>query len=158
MGADSKLAAVLTSFEVAERSALLEFRRIEKVAEERNSVLQVLRREHEALAERVRNLLGERTHRALLQGDTTQLFAVRRYEQQLAKALVELDKEIQSQTEEVRRADERTKLAEQDLIAARIEKKKVEQLSANRRQLAQVREAAREEEKLDELNSYQRNK
>ena len=153
-----KLSALLTSCEVEEQKALQEKRRIDDIVEQRRVRVEEVAARQSALEQRRLLLKEEQRLLALQAGDVGRLKAVLDFEKRLAKEAQDVTELLEKRQTELNRALERAAIAHEELIAARIEKKKVEKILSRRTDEEQAVGAAVEQALQDELSSYRHSK
>ena len=149
-----KLKALQRSYEVEERSAAQHKREVEVVVEERRKVFEELLLEKQRLEVELKKVRTQDRASALVLGDAQQLLAFSRYEARLKRELKELDVRLEQREHELQQAADRAELAGDELVAARIEKKKVERFLEQKAESVRVRDAASEEAEVDESSFY----
>lgn len=158
MPKDVKLQALRKTYEIEEQRALEEKQRVENVVEERRQIVEDLHRKCDELDGTLKRLRTKERGLALSSGDTVQLSAISRYEKRVKSELDEISRLAALRKKEFEQALERLQIAEQDLIDARIEKKKIEKFMDNRQHSERVVDAAIEEALTDEMNFYRHRK
>ena len=153
MSQDTQLLALLKTCEVEEQRALQRKREVEKVLAERQLVFDGLDAKREDLLLRIRELGGGQRVTALQGQDISQVHSITQYLERMRKAIPELEAQLDEQTRELQRASERDKLAEGEVIAARLEKKRIEKLIEGRFVDELVKGSAVEESLADELST-----
>ncbi|HQH28488.1 MAG TPA: hypothetical protein PLP17_13915 [Oligoflexia bacterium] len=156
MAKDGKLQALQTSCEIDEQQAFERKRKVDDIVVQRQKLVDELAGKRTVMLKKLQKLEHVDRGAALLNGDALRLSAISRYSKRLSADIERLSAEFEERTQELRRALERARLAEQALIDARIEKKKIEKFIENRRQTERVHNAAMEEDAIDELNLYRR--
>ena len=158
MPRDAKLQALQRACEVEEQRALEEKMRVDSIVEARQSLVDQIGAEREELERTLEGLHTKRRDVALQNGDASQLASISRYRVRLTKELGEIEENFQARLKELDVALARAEIAEEELVAARVERKKVEKFLDSREQSARVVDAAIEESESDELSYYRRGK
>lgn len=158
MPKDNKLQALRKAKEIEEQKALEEKQKVEIVVEERQKIVDSLQRKHDALCQKLERMRTTERGNALHVGDATQLGAIFSYEKRVNAELEELSCQLDARRKELKMALERGELADQDLLRARVERKKIEKFLDNRQLTERVVDAAIEEALTDEMNYYRRDK
>lgn len=154
---DSKLLAILKSFEGAEHAALRERAKVLQVFEQRESALKQAKERQEKLQSRLSHLRGAGRFSSLHAGELGSVRAGAVFGVRLEGELREVESEVHILLEDVRRAQERVAAVEQELVHARIDRKRIETLLGNREQARRVVGAHVEELQAEELQSFKRN-
>ncbi|MCB0358054.1 MAG: hypothetical protein KDD44_00405 [Bdellovibrionales bacterium] len=145
---DGKLESLRRATEVGEYEAVRYLRQVQDVVDAREVRVHELQESLGQLRRRVAMLKGEGTRQALQQGGgaaSEHTFAKR-----LAGDIAVLERELDERIRELRAAELRLRAAEDDVTSARIERKKIEKLIANRQDIARRAGEAREELASDE--------
>ena len=148
----TKFDALLKSREVNENEALQEELRVRSILDERRVVYDNFVSRKEGLVEQIAYLRSRARIDALRKGDVNGLSTVIHFLRALEKQLAELDKSVVKKKVELDVAKNRAMLAGNDVVLARIERKKVETLVEGRVQSQRVLEAARDEATVDDFN------
>lgn len=150
MSSKGKLTAVIKQRELAEKNALREKSRILDILEQRRAELDDFLASRRLLEDQCSALETTLRRKALISGDTASLLA----SQQLLAAkkieLQELDKKITKQAAATERAKERFEGSNQEVIDARMEKKKVETIVKNREVISQIENQVQDQEELED--------
>lgn len=152
----NKLGVLLRTYEAAEKDAAHEQRRVSDIVAERRRVVEELRSRHSALSEKVSALIGAKRPEALRTGNVSQITTISAYTGRLHKELAQIEEHVKVKEEELQRAVERAQLAQDELVSARVEKKKLEQLIEAQRRISARQDLARSEAAADELNTFRR--
>ncbi len=153
MRSKQKLEVLLRSLEVEERNSLEEKVRIEEIANTRVKVLSGLVEERTLLYSKLDDL-SQSQKRALVGGSRVVSSAeMQAFRGRLNKQIEELKVKIDKADEQYRLARERLELAENDLLEARIGRKKVEKLLDSKKAREQVKQEMVEEQLLEEYSS-----
>lgn len=158
MSKDVKLQALRTACEVEEQNALERKRKVDLIVEERKRIVDALSEKRDALSDRLKKLTTTDRAEALHMGDARTLAAVTRFEKRINADLEKLSAELGQRGAELAKAQERLRLADQELLDARIEKKKIAKYLENWQQSERVKDAALDEAITDEMVSYKRTK
>ena len=153
-----KLEALQRTYEVEERNAIEHKRQIDIVVEQRRTAVVELVARKEEMEQKISELCTKDRAGALVRGDAEQLIAVSRYRQRLSTKLAELAVQIEQREQELKMALERFSAAEEEVVSARVDKKKVERFLEQQAHSVRVRDAAVEEVETDESNFYRRKK
>ncbi len=156
MSGPKKLQALLTGCQAAEEEAKLKRVKVERVAEAREKSLTQCEEKRKALQQKRTLLLRKRRSTALQSGDLAQVSSLTRYGKRLEQELKKLEKSLEERKKEYKRAQIHVKLAEEEELEARIERKKVEQLLSKTAQQKLFSDVAREEIMIDEFNNMRR--
>lgn len=154
MAGKGGLAAFYTKCELEEREALLERQRIDSIVAERLRALQAVVGRRQRLREKCLLLQGEERMTALQAKDVSRVLSLTSYERRLGREVEKLDRSVLSKEKELRTAQERLFLADEALVKAQIERKRVEKLLSNREKEAKVMGAAVEQAMNEELVSF----
>ncbi len=158
MSKDSKLHAMRTACEVEEQAAIEAKNRVDAVVRERQDIVGMLLNQQRKLAEKLKNLTSEQRSKALLAGDALQLAAITQYAQKLKQDTDNLSAKLKERSQELETALVRARLADEELIKARVEKKKLDKLIENWQQSELRRSVALDELNNDELSHVRRGK
>lgn len=150
MAEEEKYRGVLKAQKAAEHEAIQERNTILAVLENRQSVIAELEAAEQGILGRLKQVATENRSALLSTGEIHRFTAGRAYEERLKAQLQELEHELQEKRISLERARERTKNAEQEVLDARVEKKKIEQLQSSHTRLRSVSKAALEEAETDE--------
>ncbi len=153
-----RLGGLLKKFEAAEHEALIEQFRVDEVVDERKRHVELLASRTDTLRKRLDELAREETQAALLSGDPSQISAVKNYERRLSKEFTLLKNSLNEAKSDLDRALSRSQSALDEVVEARIEKKKIEQLQSSREASERRRDLAREEESSEEFHGFHRSK
>ncbi len=153
-----KFAAILKNAEAEEHQAAQLKKKIEEVLDSRKSKLAEVEARRSKLLEKLAVMMGEKRYSALNSGDISRVASITGYRERLEREILEVEREFETQNVEVNRAIERAKMAEDDLLEARIERRKIEQLVTAEEQSERLKKVALEEINTDELNSSRRGK
>ncbi|MCB0345644.1 MAG: flagellar FliJ family protein [Bdellovibrionales bacterium] len=153
MSAGDKLHALLRTCEADEQNAAREFSMLQGVLEERQAKLQALNRQRGELLEKLAGLDLERKSGGPNSSSGKAVSSITSYTKRLTVQIEKLEDTIQESAVDVARAEQRCGIAEEELIEARIEKKKIEKLISGREQVERNTQQAREEVSNDELSS-----
>ncbi len=148
---DSQLVSLQKACEAKEQEALIRHREIEKVVDARRQASEKVRLEKERIEERLSKLLNTERNSALRQRDSAQLESIAQYAERLRRELSSVEVELGEKVKELQMAVERASLAEQDLVTAKMESRRVERLIEERSRQALVHGSAIEEAASDEL-------
>ena len=151
-----KLEALQRTYQLEEREVLQHKKEVEDVVDERRKKLEELHLENERLELELKKVRTTDRAVALTQGDAPQLLTLSRYEARLKRELKNLSALIEEQDRELKQALVRAEIASDDLVAARIEKKKVERFLEQKAESMRARDAASQEVVEDESNFYRR--
>lgn len=149
-----KLGVLQRAYEVDERRALEEKKRVDAIVDERQKIVEELEGERDALETKLQTLRGQDKRNALHTGDAGQLAAIERYAKRLQLQAGALDSVLEERRKELQQAVERSGFAEQELLAARMEKKKVERILKNRADTVRAVNEASNEALADEMSFY----
>ena len=158
MSTEPKLKALQKTFEIEEQRSLVARQKIDRVVDQRNSVILKLHFKRDELLEKLHRLRGNDRIRAIQEGDGRQLASISRFLVRIEKKLAELNEVIASREKELLVARERLKAADDELIGLRLEKKRVERLLEKREFSERIRGQAHEEALTDEMSVYRRRK
>ena len=153
MRSKQKLEVILRSLEVEERGALEEKLRIEEIADARVKGLSGLVEERTVLYSKLDDL-SQSQKRALVGGSKAVSPAeIQAFKGRINKQIEELKVKIDKADEQYKLARERLELAENELLEARIGRKKVEKLLDSKKAREQVKQEMVEERLLEEYSS-----
>lgn len=153
-----KFAAILKNAEAEEHQAAQLKKEIEEVLDNRKSKLEEIEAKRSQLLQKRALILGEKRYSALNSGDISLVASITGYRERLEREILEVEREYETQSVDVNRALERVKMAEDDLLEARIERRKIEQLISAEEQSERLKKVALEEINTDELSSSRRGK
>jgi hypothetical protein len=153
---DSKLLAILKSFEGAEHAALRERAKVLQVFEQREGALKRAQERQEKLRSRLLHLRGAGRFSALHAGELGSVRAGAAFGVRLEGELREVESEVHTLVEDVRRAQERVTAVDEEVIQARIDRKRIETLLENREQARRVVGVHVEEVQAEELQGFKR--
>lgn len=137
--------AVLKSTELKEFELMKAWKRIDGFVEERKKSVKQLTEKLTKLDERTKKTQSHGRVTALRQGKLGEVALAANYVRRLSKERSQLAKLLQAAEEDLKRAVERSARAEQELVEARKERKKIETLIAREQQARQIRNEAHEE-------------
>ena len=149
----AKLEAVLKSFDIAEKDCVRECQAISSLKEERTKKLDQIVAQLQQTKGREKQLYRDRRE-ATSSGNLPHLAAISRYLRKLESEVSKLGALREEAVEDVKRAEDREKLAEQDLLEVRVQRKKIEQLMAKYQLDKEIIDSARDELIIEELTSY----
>ena len=152
MTGDNSLQSLLKTKSAAEREAVEEWSAVESVRAARERTLRELSMRRGKIAEEIQLTSTERRSRALKSSDGLKVVNVQAYLKRLHDELKQIDELIKSHQQELKRAAERSELAQTGVTDARIERKKIETVVANRESAQKIQDAAREELVTDEIS------
>ena len=150
MSSKGKLTAVIKQRELAEKNAIREKSRVSGILEQRKAELEELINCRSLLEKQCGDLETTLRRKALISGDTAallgsqQLLAVKKSE------ILELDEKIIEQKKATARAQERLEGSNQEVIDARMEKKKVETIVKNREVIKQIESQVQDQQELED--------
>lgn len=153
MKRDTKYDALLRARESAELEAAKYVQEVSVVVERRRNAHAEVAEKKASLERRLRDVRDSARQGAIQTGDCAGIASVGRYEKRLLAEIQRLDELLATRREELEKAEERLRLAEEELVEARVEKKKVEHLVDTKRQERELSEGAWEEALLDEMNT-----
>lgn len=151
MSGDDKLQALLRSCEAQEQSAARDFSRLQDVLRQREQHLSGLAEELTGLKLKLQDMQRERIFGGSASGTCSSVSTITSYTKRLTAQIEKLEDSIRASKQDVSRAAERCDAAEEELIEARIEKKKIERLISGRQDVQRATETAREEVSLDDM-------
>lgn len=158
MQTEKKLRALQRTFELEEQRALAARNKIDEVVEQRRAIVEKLHEERRRLSDALHRLRNQDRSKALQAGQGAALASISRYSARIEKELAELSGVIASREQELASAVERLTAAGDDVIAARLEKKRVERLLDKREFSERLRDEANKEADADEMSFYRRRK
>lgn len=158
MAAADKLQALLRTCEADEQNAAREYGMLQEVLEERKARLEGVSRERQELADKLEKLEHERKSSGPHSGQAAGVSSITSYTKRLTAQIEKLEDTLQLAREDVTRAQQRCDMAYEELVEARIEKKKIEKLIGSRDQAERNSQQAREEISNDELATGKRRK
>ena len=151
MNDDSQLVSLQKACEAKEQEALIRHRDVERVVETRRQASEKVRIEKELLEKKLSRLSGADRNSALKQQDAGQLDSIAQYSERLRRDVFRLETVLAERLKELQMAVERSEIAEQELVEARMESRRVEKLIEERNMQALVRGSALEEAATDEM-------
>jgi len=144
---NKQLSVLLRSHRAREQEVAQEMRAIQDTLEARQKRLEDRQGERQSLEKRLYRVRhGLKTGQGSVDPQSQAVY-VKRLEQEIE----ELDKKIQESISDCDRAQTRLTIAEEELLEARVEKKKIERLLQNREQTQRISSVAREEAETDEF-------
>jgi len=149
----TKLNVLLKSLEIAEKQVVQEKLRIEEIADSRVAVLSKLIEERNSIYARLEALSSGQKRNLVGGSQTSSPAQVQAFRKRLTKDLETLKPKIETADRQFKSARERLELAENELLEARIERKKVEKLLDSKIAREQVKHEMVEERIMEELNS-----
>ncbi len=153
-----KIASVLKAREMQETEALQEKARVQSVLSGRQveleGMIDTLGR-MKGDQEQIRNIARPNL---LVTGELYRLPGLLRYDRQLEKKIVQLEKKISEKKEEIAMAESRAKTAQDDLVGARMERKRVEIFISRKVLEHRKTESALGEQEFDDLIGARRKK
>ncbi len=158
MPTENKLRALRRTFEIEEQRALAARNQVDSVVKERQAITEDLYARRDKLLKSLEDLRTDGRKKALHSGDGSQLASISRFSTRLEKELAELQEVIASREKELNSALERLEVAEEELVEARLEKKRLERLLDKREFSERIRDEANKEAEADEMNFYRRRK
>jgi flagellar export protein FliJ len=158
MAESSKLAALLKSLELEERSILDEKKQIEEIFEKRKASFETLEKELSGIVEKLDELKSRSRGTALRSGDVLSLGSIDTFRVRLTSQCEEIKPRVAKAKKELETAQIRMENVEDELVAVRIEMKKVEKVIENRLRSERLSKAAAEESEIDEMGFFRRKK
>jgi flagellar biosynthesis chaperone FliJ len=149
----NKLTSLLRSREADEHEALQERMRVFKIFDDRLKALQEVEADCDRIRLQLKELESSGRRQALQSGDVRQVASVNDFSGVLRKKLAQLQGLLAERTEDFEKAKTRASLAEEDLVKARVERKKVETLIASQEKSKRIVDAALDESAQDEYSS-----
>ena len=135
MNDDSQLVSLQKACEAKEQEALVRHRDVEKVVDQRRQASEKVRLAKQGLE----------------QQDAGQLDSIAQYSKRLRQDIARLEAELVERLKELQMALDRSAIAEQELVAAKMESRRVAKLIEERNMQALVRGSALEEAASDEM-------
>ncbi|MCC6954506.1 MAG: hypothetical protein IT290_10340 [Deltaproteobacteria bacterium] len=157
MAQPEKFQRVLQTAEAAEREAGYEFQRIATVFDARMKEVESLGAECSSL-EAVLREYGESQVSSVVAGDVRRAITSMEYQRLLRRRLSQAKSKLKERETALSQAEERMKIAQDDLREALIEKKKIETLIALRQVEQRVVQYARDEVNEEEIAQVMRGK
>ncbi len=151
MSDESQLLALQKACEAKEQEVLSRKKEIQRVVEERSRLLDEVRVEWNSAQEKLQRLLGPDRLKAVKESDSFGLQAISEFSNRLRAQMKEHEKVIAEREKDLNMARERELLAEEELMGARLESRRVEKLLEERNFRALVRGTALEEAANDDL-------
>ena len=148
---------VLQGAEAAEREAGYEFQRIATVFDARAKEVGTLDAERSELQRTLRRE-GQARVLSVVAGDVRRAVASTEYQRTLRRRLQDVNTRLKEKEDALAKAEERMRLAQDDLRDALIEKKKIETLIAHRKSEQRVVQYARDEVTEEEIAQAMRGK
>lgn len=154
MTQDKRLAALIRASDAVEQEALQERKRIDLVLSQRQQAVDSLREEESRLQREIDELSANRGKHALLTGDARTLSVIKGYSRRLSKRVQELEGQLRTKEADLSLARQRLVLAEEELVNARVERKKLERLVSSQERKRLGRNVAEEELNVDEISGF----
>lgn len=154
MNQDSQLGSLRKTLELEERKALQHYQDVERVVAERRKITSEAAKRVDALRKRIDDLDRVGRVRALRKGNIVYVHGATSFLRRLRKELAEAQTEHDAREKELQQAVERAKLAEEELSAARLERRRVEKLVEDRSERARIVGAAIEEVLNEEMTNF----
>jgi len=151
MNDDSQLVSLQKACEAKEQEALVRHRDVEKVVDQRRQASEKVRLAKQGLEQKLSKLSGADRNSALKQQDAGQLDSIAQYSKRLRQDIARLEAELVERLKELQMALDRSAIAEQELVAAKMESRRVAKLIEERNMQALVRGSALEEAASDEM-------
>ena len=149
-----KLASLLKSREAEEYQALQETMRIDKVLSEREKLLSKVEEQIGQILSQIQEIEGPARGEALQSGDATKVASLCDFVAILHKKVAKLQNLKQQRKEDLESAKSRMALAQEELLKARVERKKIETLMAGEERSRRLVDAAIDESEQDDLISH----
>lgn len=149
-----KLQSLLKTLELSEREAIQHRGFVEGIVEQRRRKVELKKSRLLALKERLLSLAKARRSFALQRGDLQAAASHASYSKRLESDVHRIESQLLSLRRELAVAEERSEQAEHDLLEARLERKKVEQLLEQQSRKGRLRIEALDAERVDELAQY----
>lgn len=158
MTESSKLDTLLRSLELDERSILDEKAQVEKVYDERRAGFEDLQNQQAAISRKLEELQSRVRGAALRSGDVLGLGGIDTFRLRLTSEYEAIEPLLATAKKELESARNRMENVQEELIAVRIEIKKVEKVIENRLRSKRLTRAAAEESETDEMGFFRRKK
>ena len=154
----TKLKALQRTYDVEEQHAADDLRSIEGIVNQRREALECLESKCFALQETLISLRTNARIDAAQLGDSVQLSSIQGYAKKLEREITLVSESIREKSQELFRAEERAGLAEEELLAVRLAKRRVEKYQEKRRLKEKLVDEAREEAQTDEMSFFNKRK
>ena len=158
MASDPKLLAVRKTYEVRESEVLEEHRRIEAIVDVRQRAVDEVAAEVAALTNQIGELRSKKRKDAFARGDSALLASIDEYERHLSREREKITRVLEERSKESESAKQRLEQSHAEVVAVRIELKKIDTLLEGRAHRSRVVEVAREEVLTDEMAFYRKPK
>ena len=158
MPADAKIQALFRSLEVEEKQLLKERLPIDEIIEKRTKSLELLLEKKQGFIAKLEE--GDRKLKAqsLRSGNIGALAEWERFAARLKKELARLEPDVKNAERELVSAKQRLAQVDEELIAVRLERKKIERVIENREERERIQSQALDEVSSDELSIYKNRK
>ncbi len=153
MRKDRKLDVLLKKTEMVVQEAACYLRDVETVVEQRRQSYEELQGSKKRLVEKLRDTRGSGRLKALQAGDVLGVSAMTCYLTRLTQQIARFERMLERDIEDLKRAKQRAELAHRELLEARIEKSKIEQVIKKRKKSEYITSVAREDDMFDEMNA-----
>jgi hypothetical protein len=152
----SRLTSVLLARESGEKDALRAHHEVERIVTQRRRVVDELKALRAGISDKLREFLENKRVAALQEGNLNRLSALTGYGKRLSRELKRIEQELELREIDLKRAIERSDIAEEEFHKARVERKKVEHVIEGQRQSNRVLDIARDEALQDELRNLKK--
>ena len=158
MAGKERLKVLLKTFQATEREAVAHMNFVDSIASKRREKFNRKLEKFEELKVKVDKALGEDRFKAVQSGNVNLVGACSSYGKRMKLELATVETELDKLRKELSIAEERAREAEQEVLEARVERKKIERLLSQQLQRGQIRDEALDAERVDELAQYQSHK
>lgn len=158
MSKNNKFHALRTACEVEEQQVIEQKKIVDAVIDQRQKAFSEVQNRRDELELKLKKLLEIERPRAFQLQNGQHLAAITRYEQKLKREAAENSKLLKERREELERALERMKSIDEELLKAKVEKKKIDKLFDNWQQIELAKDAAIDEAMNEELAQFRRSK
>lgn len=158
MSADAKIQALFRSLEVEEKQLLKERAPIDEIIEQRTEVLEGLLDKKRGFLDKLEQGDRKLKSQSLRSGNIGALAEWERFAARLKKELAILEPDVKNAEKELESARRRLAEVDEELIAVRLERKKIERVIENREEKERIQTQALDEVSSDELSIYKNRK
>lgn len=150
---ENRLHSILKGRQIEERIVLRRLADVNEVVDRRRSIFSQAQALRSSLLDRVNQFRGSKRHRAVAAGRIARVRSIETYVEKMDQDLRRLEKDERQRAEELKTAEDRASVIEQELIEIRLEMKKIERFIENLSRRRRALGVAREELMLDEMIS-----
>jgi len=154
MSKQKSIHAVIRAAESKELDALQARKQVDAVVEQRKVLVDKLSLQIAELELKLKKAAQEDRYSALFKGKAGVLSSLEAFRDRLEREIRLLKTSLLDKQSDLQKAIERAEIAEQELVEARVEKKKAEHLLTNMKEAEAVLKQAEEEAKADDYNIF----